>query len=96
MAGYGLAPKTEFIYSPMDDKFISNKKMPACNGRFGTMAAVSPQTILWEIARYYPAASSVEAATAPSRWDVSGKFTDCPAQDGEAESRKVEVQMTKT
>ena len=44
---------------------------PADNGRFGTMAAVSPQTILWKIARYYPAASSVEAATAPSRWDVS-------------------------
>jgi len=43
------------------------------NGRFGAMAAVSPQTILWKIARYYPAASSVEAATAPSRWDVSGK-----------------------
>ena len=43
---------------------------PAPNGRFGAMAAVSPQTILCEIARYYPAASSVEAATAPSRWDV--------------------------
>jgi len=25
---------------------------------------------LWEIARYYPAANSVETATAPSRWDV--------------------------
>ena len=34
------------------------------------MAAVAPQTILCEIARYYPAESSVEAATAPSRWDV--------------------------
>jgi len=34
------------------------------------MAAVIPQTILWEFARYYPAGSSVEAATAPSRWDV--------------------------
>jgi len=43
----------------------------AYNGRFGTMAAVIPKTILWEIARYYPAGSSVEAATAPSRWDVS-------------------------
>ena len=47
--------------------------MPACNERFGTMAAVIPQTILWEIARYSPAGSSVEAATAPSRWDVIGK-----------------------
>jgi len=36
------------------------------------MAAVSPQTILWEFQRYSPAASSVEAATAPSRWDVRG------------------------
>jgi hypothetical protein len=33
---------------------------------------ITPQTILWEIERYYPAASSVEAATAPSRRDVSG------------------------
>jgi len=42
----------------------------ASNGRFGAMAAVSPQTILLEFARYCPAGSSVEAATAPSRWDV--------------------------
>ena len=47
-------------------------ELPASNGRFGAMAAVSPQTILCEIARYYPAGSSVEAATAPSRWDVVG------------------------
>ena len=45
-------------------------KNTAYNGRFGAMAAVSPQTILCKLARYYPAASSVEAATAPSRWDV--------------------------
>ena len=50
---------------------MNQNKMPAPNGRFGAMAAVSPQTILCEIARYYPAGSSVEAATAPSRWDVS-------------------------
>ena len=50
--------------------------MPASNGRFGAMAAVTPQTILWEIVRYYPAASSVEAATAPSRWDVSRQSGD--------------------
>ncbi|MCL1867599.1 MAG: hypothetical protein FWF72_01435 [Paludibacter sp.] len=54
--------------------------MASHNGRFGTMAAVIPQTILCEIARYSPAASSVEAATAPSRWDVVGKFADCPAR----------------
>ena len=42
----------------------------ASNGRFGTMAAVIPQTILWKIARLSPAGSSVKAATAPSRFDV--------------------------
>ena len=31
------------------------------------MAAVAPQTILWEIERYYLAASVVEAATSQSR-----------------------------
>ena len=52
---------------------LSGHKSPSANGRFGAMAAVSPQTILWEIARYSPAGSSVEAATAPSRWDVIRK-----------------------
>ena len=52
------------------------KETPADNGRFGTMAAVIPQTILWEIVRYYPAASSVEAATASSRFDVSSNSGD--------------------
>jgi len=41
--------------------------MPADNGRFCEMAAVTPQTILCEIERYYPAASAVKAATAPNR-----------------------------
>jgi len=61
----------------------------ADNGRFGTMAAVIPQTILWEFARYYPAGSSVEAATAPSRWDVrrhpdsvSAKLTEYQVEKG--------------
>ena len=45
-------------------------KTPAANGRFCEMAALTPQTILWEIERYYPAASVVEAATSQSRWDV--------------------------
>ena len=49
------------------------KKMAAANVRFGAMAAVIPQTILCEFARYYPAGSSVEAATTPSRWDVARK-----------------------
>ena len=38
------------------------------------MAAVFPQTIMCKIQRLYPAGSSVEAATAPSRWDVSGNL----------------------
>ena len=43
--------------------------MPAANGRFGKIAALAPQTILWEIERYYPAGSAVKAPPAPSRWD---------------------------
>jgi len=34
------------------------------------MAAVSPQTILWEFQRLSPAGTLVEAATSQSRWDV--------------------------
>ena len=49
-------------------------KSPAANGRFGAMAAATPQTIFWEIARYHPAGSSVEATTAPSRFDVVCQF----------------------
>jgi hypothetical protein len=54
--------------------------MPSPNGRFGAMAAVTPQTILCEIERYYPAGSSVEAATAPSRWDVICHLGDSEAK----------------
>ena len=45
----------------------------SCNGRFGVMAAVAPQKRQCENERLYPAESVVEAATTPSRWDVSGK-----------------------
>ena len=38
------------------------------------MAAVTPQKMQYEFGSYYPAASSVEAATSPSRFDVMGKF----------------------
>ena len=48
--------------------------MPAANGRFGVMAAVPPQKGQCELARKYPAGSVVEAATTPSRWDVSGNL----------------------
>ena len=56
--------KVEENYKKRDK---SKEQTPAGNGRFGAMAAVFPQTILCEFARYYPAGSSVEAATAPSR-----------------------------
>jgi len=42
---------------------MKNKR--TANKRFGIMAAVTPQTILCEIERYYPAASAVSAA---NRW----------------------------
>ena len=48
-------------------------KMPADNGRFGVMAALAPQKRQCEFETLYPAGSSVEAATTPSRWDVIGK-----------------------
>jgi len=46
--------------------------MPAANGRFGVMAAVPPRTRQCKFESLYPAGSSVEAAAAPSRWDVIG------------------------
>ena len=47
-----------------------NTEMPADNGRFGVMAAVVPQKRQCKFENLYPAGSSVEAATTPSRWDV--------------------------
>ena len=54
-----------------------HKETPAANGRFCKMAAVTPQTILYKFARYYPTASVVKAATSQSRWDVSGHAGQC-------------------
>ena len=45
--------------------------MPAANGRFGVMAAVTPRKRQCKFARKYPAGNVVEAATSPSRWDVA-------------------------
>ena len=39
----------------------------------GVMAAVAPQKRQWENESLYPAGTTVEAATTPSRWDVRGK-----------------------
>jgi len=43
------------------------------NERFCVIAAVTPQIMQCELASYYPAGSSVEAATTQSRHHVSGK-----------------------
>jgi len=45
-------------------------KTPAVNERFCVIAAVSPQIIQCKLASYYPAGSSVEAATTQSRHHV--------------------------
>ena len=47
-------------------------KCTAYNGRFGVMAAVTPQKRQCGFETLYPAGSSVGAATTPSRWDVIG------------------------
>jgi hypothetical protein len=44
---------------------------------------------LWEIERYYPAASSVEAATAPSRRDVIGNLSESATIDEVKMNRQV-------
>jgi len=46
----------------------------AHNERFCVIAAVTPQIIQCKLANYYPAASSVEAATTQSRYHVKRKF----------------------
>ena len=58
----------------LNTKKISTRA--AYNGRFGVMAAVTPQKRQCENERLYPAGSFVEAATTPSRLDVMGKFKE--------------------
>jgi len=50
------------------------RRTPAVNERFCVIAAVSPQIMQCILASYYPAGSSVEAATTQSRDNVRGKF----------------------
>ena len=54
-------------------------KCTTANGRFGVMAAVTPQKRQCKFESLYPAGSVVEAATTPSRWDVvrSAFFREC-------------------
>ena len=49
------------------------KKTPTDNGRFYEMAAVAPHKRQCNFGGFAPARASVEAATTPSRWDVSCK-----------------------
>ena len=53
-----------------EKKKISAWNATAYNERFCVIAAVNPQIMQCELANYYPAGSSVEAATAPSRHHV--------------------------
>ena len=47
-------------------------KRAAPNERFHTSGVVCPPTVLWELASYYPAGSSVEAVITQSRHHVMG------------------------
>ena len=60
-------------------EYNSNIIKPAANGRFGASGAVIPQTILYKFARYYPAASVVEAPPAakpPGRYLQADNSTE--------------------
>ena len=52
------------------------ERTPAGNGRFGAMAAVTPQKVQCKFETLYPAGSLVEAATTQSRHHVMGKFKE--------------------
>ena len=58
------------MVSRLDSNRKQMRKARTANGRFCEMAAVTPQTILCVIERYYPAGTAVEAATSQSRWGV--------------------------
>ena len=61
-------------------------KRAADNGRFGVMAAVTPQKRQCKFARKYPAGSVVGAATTPSRWNVGcNRANDSAVVDGSNE-----------
>ena len=66
--------------------------MPAYNWRFGAMAAVTPQKGQCGNEHLYPAETFVEAATAPSRWDVVRHPAEAAARNIE---RKRERELTK-
>ena len=55
---------------------ISAWNATAYNMRFGATAAVAPRKRQCRCESLYPAGSLVEAATTPSRWDVSRHLGD--------------------
>ena len=62
--------------------------MPADNGRFGVMAAVAPQKQQCRFETLYPAGSVVEAATTPSRRDVTCKRQKYSEKDKQTKTPK--------
>jgi len=65
---------------------------PAGNERFCVIAAGSPQIIQCKLASYYPAGSSVEAATTQSRHYVRRQRVT--AQRETTENDRVEYKLT--
>jgi len=55
------------------------------NERFCVIAAVSPQIMQCKLASYYPAGSSVEAATTQSRHHVKRKWGTAATEDTECQ-----------
>ena len=54
----------------VEDILTITTNSAASNGRFCKMAAVTPQTILCEIERYYPAASLVKPPPRKAAWTL--------------------------
>jgi hypothetical protein len=67
--------------------------MPAPNDLFCVIAAASPQIVQCKLARYYPAASSVEAATSQSRLPVVGKRGGQRVRTRQRQRNKIESEV---
>jgi hypothetical protein len=58
-------------------KIVRKQKWAVANGRFCEMTAVTPQIGTCLITSFYPAASSVEAATSQSRAPLAASVGQC-------------------
>ena len=65
-----------FIVRRINRETAQMTKCTSANERFCEMAALTPQTILWEIERLSPAGKLVEAATSQSRQPLAASTTD--------------------